>query len=297
MPKNITLKISPNFTGRWIKMVPYIIFATKYNQMSGGCCVLHKFARELYDLGAEVYLNTPLQNKKWSVPFADHKLITELVTDGAISVFPEVTRGTPYHGKTVVRFLLNKPGYFGGPTVYPQEDLIYQYSRIYGEYPEDKILMLTILDLDTMKDYKRPRQGVCFYVGKGYATPRIKETDGATEITKNWPAQKLRLAYVFQTSELFITYDNCTALIDEARLCGCPVVIIPGHVDQEEIKNHEIGLDGIGFGMAEKEHAKDSIDPEKVRERVLAGHEVFKKRLSKFIIDTQDIAEQRSAHA
>jgi hypothetical protein len=66
------------------------------------------------------------------------------------------------------------------------------------------------------------RSGVLVWVGKGRggAIP-----DGARVITHHWPASRQELGDLLRSSEYLISFDAYTALVHEATMCGCPVVV------------------------------------------------------------------------
>ncbi|MFA6100453.1 MAG: hypothetical protein WC750_06330 [Patescibacteria group bacterium] len=144
---------------------------------------------------------------------------------GSIIVYPETVPGNPLRGETVARLALNYPGKLGGDKKYDEKELIFSYYPQF--YPGAPVLTIPIIE-DFFHDRQLPRSGGCFWVGKGKDIPRIPETEGLTEITYGWPKERTELARLFNEKEIFYTYDDCTALISEARLCGCKVVVIPG---------------------------------------------------------------------
>ena len=90
-------------------------------------------------------------------------------------------------------------------------------------------------------------------------------------------------------TELLYCYDNSTAICDIARLCGCPVVIIPdGSYTKEQRKVSESwNCGGIGFGLEEEQHAIDTIDSEKIRKWFIEAEASFQDKLTDFITETQ----------
>lgn len=276
-------------------MKPYLIWAPPYDRRSGGCKVLHALGHELKNKGVEVYINTSAQRPDWAVgAVTNQQEITAQIERGAIAIYPEIIFGNPFGAKTVVRWMLNKPGKISGPTEYPIEDIVYSYSRIYDVFglPEDRILFYPQIELNIFYDKKLPRNGVCFYVGKGSSTPRIPETTGALEITRFFPPDQHDLANIFCTRELFISYDTVTSLNDNARLCGCPVILVPGYTSREEMKL-DLGWGGTGWGMEELEKAKATLNSDGLRQEYLKLIDTFKERLSRMIEFTQQVAGSR----
>ena len=182
-----------------------------------------------------------------------------MIEDGAIAVYPERVAGNPWRARTVVRYLLHEPGYFGGPTEYDDSELIYAFSRLVlpKGLPDDRVLWVPTIETRLFNAHGLPpylgsdrsKDGPgCFYVGKGRDLPRVPETEGMLELTlENAPTRK-KLAGILRSSRILYTYDDYTLLIWEARMCGCPVVVVPSHVSKERFGRSEYGLNGIAWG-------------------------------------------------
>ena len=239
----------------------YLIWAPGYRRTSAGIVVLHKLCHLLSEKGLTAYV-TGKPNSEWNEKYADPKKIKELVSEDAIVVYPEVVSGNPFFARFVVRYILNKPGLLGGTKRYSKHELLFAYFYMLGKNLGKKIEVLEIsyLDLELFNDDSdHKRAGIVFYVGKGSQTSRIRETESATEITREYPPTHEELAELFKKSELFYSYDNCTGLTSEARLCGCPVVIIPdSKYSKEEVLAEGNDL-GLSYGLGDIEHAKATV--------------------------------------
>lgn len=190
-----------------MKKAPYIIMAPPYRHTSGGVRALYELRRYLEDRG----------------------YVAEIVQSGnapsdTIVIYPETVSGNPMNGRTVVRWVLYFPGVLGGDKKYDPREIIFTYTPVF--YPDAKVLNIPITE-DFFRDQGLPREGGCFWVGKGKDVPKIPETDGLTEITIDRPLSRKELAQLFNEKEIFYSYDPCTALVLEARCCGCKVVVIP----------------------------------------------------------------------
>ena len=70
-----------------------------------------------------------------------------------------------------------------------------------------------------------------------------------------------------------------------ARLCGCPVVLIPnGEYTEEKYKEHEMGMDGLGWGKM-----PEPFDSDTFRERYMTLKETFYTKLDNFVRITQNV--------
>jgi hypothetical protein len=189
----------------------YIIMAPPYRHNSAGVRALYQLRNELEQRGYQVQIMT-----HGSAP-AD-----------AVVIYPETVPGNPLGGKIVVRWVLYYPGKLSGDTEYNKDEIIFTWSRLYYDAP---LLNLPLIE-DFFRDEKRPRAGACFWIGKGselYESSMLARqiTSGMTEITWEWPKTRRELARLLNEKEAFYTYDDCTALSEEAQRCGCKVVVIP----------------------------------------------------------------------
>lgn len=189
----------------------YVIVSPPYQQSSAGIRVLHRLWQDLLEHGYQAKITN------YIIP----------VDDTDIVVYPEIYKGNPLKAKTVVRFVLYYPGVIGGDKEYDPSELIFTYRDEY--YPGAPMLTTPIME-DFFTDYGLERKGACFWVGKGAHIPRIKETEGIPEITREWPSERRDLAKLFNSVETFYTYDVSTMLIPEAQKCGCNVVVVHGEI-------------------------------------------------------------------
>ena len=268
----------------------YLIWAPPYRRTSAGNTVLHKLCHLLNEKGLTAYI-TGKPNPEWNEKFADTQKIKELVSEDAIVVYPEIITGNPFFARFVVRYVLNKPGLLGGTKRYNKRELLFAYYCMLGKNlgREFEVLEIPYFDWGLFNDdsnYKRA--GIVFCAGKGGRTPRIRETESATEITRKYPPTHEGLAELFKKSELFYSYDNFTGLTIEARLCGCPVVIIPDrNYSKEEIlaDGNDIGL---SYGLDDIDHAKNTVYQfgEMYKERIKRNF-----KIDNFINITQDFCK------
>jgi len=188
---------------------PYIIMAPPYRNSSGGVRALYELCNHLESAGYEAKI---FQGGE--------------APPSSIVIYPETVSGNPMNGRTVVRYVLNHPGLLGGDDSYNPSELIFTYSPVF--YPTASLLTVPIIE-PFFRDYGLPRSGGCFWIGKGEdKVDEIPETKGLTEITYDWPETRQELAKLLNEKEILYSYDDCTALTYEARLCGCKVVVIPG---------------------------------------------------------------------
>lgn len=287
--------------------LPYVVWAPPYHENSGGIKVIHWFVHELNRLGHEAYIawipGGIRGNPEWVEPVWDGR--------EAIAVYPDTQWGNPLGLDRTARWAMNIPGrlpmmaYFNGrwvelpPGSLPTgmewgegpNDLVFPFARAFNQWglPEDRILYVPIRELDAYSDWGVKRnKGACFYVGKGADTPRIPEIDRLDELDKDSTHDLKALARFFNRHTVLYSYDTQTGLTDIARLCGCPVVLIPNsHTTREQVYAQETGADGIGWGFDEEQKAIDTVDAAGMRRHMEWLMDEFRRKLSIFVELTQ----------
>jgi hypothetical protein len=147
---------------------------------------------------------------------------------------------------------------------------------------------------DTTVFTPEPRQtrfGSCFYASKYRNFHKGKlfhETAESVEITRDLPdsPSPKEIAALFRRSELFYCYEN-SALIIEALLCECPVVMLPNPFLDRPIGDVEIGRDGIAWGTAPEEILRAKATVTNGKDRYLATYARFWMQLDRFIAVSQ----------
>lgn len=284
-------------------MRPYLVGVPAYDPRSGGCKVIHRLAHELNARGQEAYVTHKKTNPKWNTPHYSVARNSDRLHDGligefeptyqewrdtrdAISVYPEITFGNPMGTRTVARYLLNNAGKISGPRNYESSDLIFPFSRMFNDFnlPELRIMFLPVLNTNIFKDEHRERTHVSFYQGKTYQKSHYEETKNAIQIHRETSDNQYELSAILQTSTVLYCFDNITGMTEIARLCGCPVVIIPnGEYTKEQYDKHEMGWDGLGWG-----EIPPPFDSAKFMERYKELYQIFLQKLDNFIEITQN---------
>ncbi len=230
-----------------MKKIPYLIISPPYYPSSAGVRMMHALCHYLNESGYDAYIATDKVNPEWNEKQPSQKIFSHLVYDGIV-VYPEIVTGNPLDASVVVRYILNHPGLLGGDKEYDLSEILFTCNgETLRKYvpSDDHILCIPLIE-NFFRDEGLPRKGGCFYVGKGFNIPRIPETEGMKEITG---IDRREVANILKTSEVFYTYDNFTLLIEEAKKCGCPVVIVGEEVSKvsydDYIKDFEKQLDNF----------------------------------------------------
>ncbi|MEE1903537.1 MULTISPECIES: hypothetical protein [unclassified Pseudomonas] len=285
---------------------PYYVYAPDYRRNSAGIRVMHLLCDALNRSGQEAYITASVLNSE---------LITPCLTDGVvelhraqglepISIYPEIIDGNPLNTDTVVRYLLNQPGFIEGAGVYGEGDLFFSYTQalLQPGMEKDRILYLPPIDLRVFSPPKdagaRVLGKVCYYQGRrGQAkiNPALLPPD-AVEITATWPGSWEELAAVFQTSEYFYCTE-ATALASEAVLCGCIAVVLPSEWCPVKISQHENKSYGVAWGIDSEEVERARQTVPLLRDSLLQHHLDFWPALDHFIEVTQSAANVRAAQS
>lgn len=253
---------------------PYSIWTPEFNPISGGIRVMWGLFGHLLAKG-----QLAVTNASWHTPFT--------------AVYPEITHGNPLNAQRVIRYILNKPGFMGsygvpGPTKFDTNDEIYVFSKIYDTFgvDDEHILFLPILNLHVFQDQKRNRNKTCYFVGKGRNLNLHPEN--AIEIDHKISIDQQLLADTLNTCSVFYSYENPTAMVEIARLCGCRVVYFPqgastNYTRKELTELYEPGMDGVSFAKDEE----IMLDARLFRDRYISLFDTFDKHLTRFIDHTQ----------
>ena len=247
--------------------ISYLFLIPDYTRTSAGIRINHRLIHLLNERGYRAYSSTSKVNSEWNELIATWKIFQEIKYNGVV-FYPEIVPGNPVGAKRVIRYVCNVPGLLGGEKTYDPRELVFAYNDFLKEYaPAGNILEVPSIETELFNnDDPQPRNGGCFYVGKarlsGYMPiPQVnvlveiaRSFEGANPTPEGWPVTRLDLARLLRTSEVFYCYDNFTALLDEARLCGCPTVVIyPGPDAKQRYLDNGKSIDGLAFGMSDDE--------------------------------------------
>ncbi len=197
-------------------MKPYLIWTPPYQHNSGGIVALHNLAHGLNGRGYTAYKNC-------DDPPAHIDPFT-------IAVYPEIVFGNPFQAINRVRWVLNVPGFIGGPKTYDPEELVFVWSKRYLDTPDDRILQVKKMEDDLFNMENTGDRSVDrFWYGKGRnkGIPHSPVTAGMEEITYSWPPTRKELADLLKRTRILYTYDDTTQLNWEAVLCGCRIILLP----------------------------------------------------------------------
>jgi len=273
----------------------YIVVAPDFISNSAGICCLYQLCGDLRKMGFETAITGSQRgNPNFPVPLIPNSEATEAAKNGAWVIYPEVIMGNPLKAKNVIRWCLNRPGLLGGEEVYPSSEHVFTYSDVFAPYIKNEIrgkLYMPTIDRSLFyppKSAQQPRSLECYYVGKSRYKDGIVDTKQALEITRFTPP-KSELGKIFRSAKVLYSFDNSTALIYEALLCGCPVVIIPdGTQTWSDYEKLELGTAGITWGLPDG--SIPSFDAQDLHERLSRWESQYQEQLQFLVSYTQDIS-------
>lgn len=205
--------------------VPYFIYTPSYTHTSSGVRTLHLLCHALNEMGSRAYLypdnpvgfasnpnlNTPvlIQKPEWVNYYTDF-----------IAVYSDIVQGNPLGAKKVVRYLLAPAGQYGGPSVFPESDMIWGVMPSIAE----NVLLIPTSDPNVFFDTYQLRQGSCFYAHK-YDKIHGNELLPITKDSIRLEGSLEEIADILRGSEVCYSYEP-SSIMTEAALCGCPVIAI-----------------------------------------------------------------------
>ncbi len=270
----------------------YVITAPDYVSNSIGIRCLYRLCDELNRRGYPSHIvGSTRTAPDLHAPLIGQRMARSLCKRNYTAVYPERVTGNPLRARHVARWVLNRPGLLGGEAVYDEAELVFSYSNVYTPSIKNPIagkLYMPMIDQHLfypgdIDDSHRALE--CFYIGKSSWKDGIVDRARAFEITRSTP-KRTELGKLFRAARVLYTFDNSTMLIYEALACGCPVVVIPdGTQTKAEYQQLELGMDGIAWGIEEREQAQANVG--KLLARYKQAERDFVVQFDQFIAITQ----------
>jgi hypothetical protein len=277
---------------------PYYIAAPAYTRMSAGVKVLHRLCRSLNERGQRAYMISKVTSPELATPVLTRELERRHLEEGTVPivVYSEVVAGNPLGAACAARYLLAAPPGSPEECGFAASELRVAYSTqlLLPGMSKSDVLFLPVSDANFFSPPPAgapPRRGTCFYAykyrsvagGELFAQTRDSVEIRGASADAQTPEE---LVALFRRSELFYCYEN-SSLALEARLCGCPSVMLPNRYFKSLIGQEELGADGIAWGTAPEEIRRARETVGRAREGYLAAVERFWIQLDGFIASSQ----------
>lgn len=230
---------------------PYYIVAPGFSDKSAGIRLLHRLCSLLNQLGFEAYMEAPVTSGSLWTPQLTKSVMSAHYKAGRkpIVVYPDVSRGQPLKLGLPVRYMLYYAGAHGGPKTF-DEKLIYCYRHAF--YPGVPKLQPPAVDSDM---FYPPAPGstrdlTLVYYNR-YSGPVGQFAPDQQEISSRHPVPHAQTGDLYRRAKVLYAYEE-SAAVTEARICGCPVVLIPNNDRLSEPKDDffSYGRSGLSWGQA-----------------------------------------------
>lgn len=273
---------------------PYYIVTPGFTDRSAGIRLLHELCSLLNKLGFEAYVDTADVSGSLWTPTLTPSIKKAHFAAGRkpIVIYPEVTRGHPMGLGLPVRYALYFPGRYGsGVAVYPEDEIVFKHRDLL--YPSGQELHLPIVDLDlfAVPSPAVERDITLVYYNR-YNGPLQDHGENVVEISSKHPVPHKETANLYRRAKVMYAYEGATATI-EARLCGCPVVLVPNDQKLKAFDEDQTfyGTSGLAWGTEPEALAKAQATVSGYRAEYEATVSRWKEQFIRFIESTQALAE------
>ncbi len=287
----------------------FLIASPPYTHIFAGVQVLHDLCHDLNELGhsaAIIFFHSgdgeekPYQwslanqpnlyrpgNKYVQLPLGNpQKTIADFLKNG-ILIYPEIIKGNPVGGKNVVRYLLVKD-----EKNYPGE-FICAFSSVYHKNSDHILFKATTPDfmntLDTVNWKHRKMDAT--YFGKGPKHVECSLIPETILIERDWPRDQKQLSIMLKNTRYLFTFDNNSAIVTDALLCGAvPIFIHEKQLTFEEMKKTELCPPIVTLPNIKDKNSL-SFDADKMDQEIMAvqsnikyWRESWRERVSEFAL-------------
>ncbi|MBQ4849016.1 hypothetical protein [Pseudoalteromonas sp. MMG012] len=238
----------------------YIIFAPSYDENVGGSISMHRLCHLINEKGAEAYLwHDGKSNFNKCSSFNTPEIFTDKVND-YIVVYMDVVSGNPISCPHVVRWFLNKPGFFSGKISYGVSELYFRFQDTFSheKLPSEKLYVAYFVKHYYSKKNHENREGSCYMMRKGRGREIVHDVADSVLIDG---LSHEETAMVFNKSKYFYCYDLYSAYSSFAAMCGCIPIVIPEEGLSESNWQPDTRLRyGIAYGDSESQilYAKET---------------------------------------
>jgi hypothetical protein len=200
----------------------YIICAPLYSG-SAGVRVLYMLRDILEEKGFDAKIFCLSKNTQ-----TDLSVFTKKITNdnrkNDIVVYPEIVAGNPLRIRNVARLILFYPGRNGGMRRYHKSEMLFTYHPEF--MPDADILTIPWIDESLFNNPGYERTQDCCFVYKGGRWKDVKELNNLPTITMRWPESREKLADLLKHTKTLYSFDNASAVLEEALLCGANVMLV-----------------------------------------------------------------------
>ncbi|WP_046003936.1 hypothetical protein [Pseudoalteromonas rubra] len=270
----------------------YIIFAPNYDENVGGAISMHRLCHLLNEGGEQAFLwhdgkSGFLKNKDFNTPEIYTKNLDEFIV-----VYMDVVSGNPINCPNVVRWYLNKPGFFTNNVKYGENELYFYFQEIFNhsKYVANHRLYVAYFLSGLYKNKnKNDRKGTCYMMRKGKGRKLVHDISDSVLLDGKSHSE---IADVFNSKKYFYCYDLYSAYSSFAALCGCIPIIVPEDgLDEHDWQPVEKLRYGVAYGNSE-EQILYALNTESKLEALIEELEIESERcVADFVNTTQKYFE------
>jgi hypothetical protein len=237
----------------------YILYCPKYNEENGGVIAMYKLCDLLNTMRYEAYV--------WKYPLVDDFILNKNLNtptiytedlENYIIVYMESVAGNPLNAPNVVRWFLNKPGFFTNKIIYGHSEYYFYFQEAF--YKENYIkakndrLCITQFPLDIYQQTNfGERVGSCYLMRKGKGREIIHDLSDSICLDG---LSHLEISKIFNRTRYFYSYDLYTTYSTFAVLCGCISVVMPKqNLPIDKWQPIESLRYGVAYGIEEIDYA------------------------------------------
>jgi len=280
---------------------PYYIVAPDYTHKSAGIRLLHQLCSALNQMGCEAYVvSNKLNGDLWAPKLTEENKVAHYQAGKKpIVVYPEVVKGQPMGLGIPVRYVLNYPGLLGGSDKeYPDNEIVFSFDQDY--YPEGIPLFLPVINVKEIDEVEprsvRLKKSSAVYYNRYKPSKEEIEAlgEGCLDVSTSTNLKFKEVISILKSVEMLYCYEP-SAIIAEAWLCGCAVILLKSDKMLEIPKKMvERGMSGAAWGVSEAEIKKALGTVDIARKQFLKEIDGWNERLSNFISVTQEASEHIS---
>jgi GT2 family glycosyltransferase len=276
---------------------PYYIVAPDYTHKSAGIRLLHQLCSALNQMGYEGYVVSNKTNGElWTPRLTEEtKVAHYLAGKKPIVVYPEVIKGRPLGLGLPVRYILNYPGLLGGGDKrYTEEETVFTFNEEY--FSEGIILYLPIVNIEQINNTEtrelRSHGMSAVYYNRYRPTDEELSQLGldCIDISSSSGKDFREVLSILKSVEVLYSFEN-SAIIAEAWLCGCAVVLLKSEIMKEVpermLKN---GMDGYAWGRDPNEIHRAISTVKLAKKKWIEDFNGWVGQLKNFINITQEKA-------
>ena len=283
---------------------PYYVVTPPYVRTSAGIRAMHLLVHWLNLLGYQAYIH--LANGLPASEFygASPDLLTPALTQDQvlrhykagrtpIVLCSETFSGSLFRAPFTVRWYGHNPGVLAPDTAEAGELKFGYTARIAEAIGEpDNVLCLPVVNTKIFHpEPRRERNGSCFYAAKYQEVHKSKVFGlprGCIEITRDRADSQTpeQIAELFRSCEYFYCFEE-SALMLEAALCECPVIMMKNPFFLSPFGVKDFGWDGFAWGDDPSEVARAQATVHMVADNYGASLSRFFTQLERFINLTQ----------